>query len=131
MFPAEQPQSSQHHHSKHILDITDLMLVQHTLLAVKAWWQSSLILGGVLHTCDGAYYDNTLEAVFRGFLDIFQEQVCQQEVPQVVGGHAELVAVGCVAGLLGGGEVHRSVADQHVQPPAAAAEVLQQGLISA
>ena len=70
--------------------------------------------GGVLRTCNGAHNDDALEAVFRGVLDVFQEQVSQQEVPQVVGRHAELIAVSCVAGLLGCGEVHRSIADQYV-----------------
>lgn len=43
---------------------------------------------------------------------------------QVVSRHADLIAVRREGGLLGCREVHRCVADQHVQPPAAVAEVL-------
>ncbi len=43
----------------------------------------------------------------------------------MVSRHAQLKTVGCECGLLGRREVHRCIADQHVQPPAARAEVLR------
>ncbi len=76
-------------------------------------------------TCDGADNDDALEAVFRGVLDVFQQQVGEQEVAQMVCCYTQLVAIGCVAWFLGCGEVHCSVADQAVQPPTAVPEILQ------
>lgn len=75
-------------------------------------------------TGDGADDDDTLEGVCGRLLDVGQQQIGQQEVAQVVGGHTQLVAVRREGGLLGGWQVHRRVAHQHIQPPPSRAEVL-------
>ena len=79
----------------------------------------------VVRTCDGSHNDDTLQAVFRRLLDVLQQQIGQQKMAKVICGHAQLIAIGCVARLLSCGQIHRSIADQHVQPPLTVPEVLQ------
>lgn len=81
--------------------------------AKKADWRTC---HGVVVSGDGAHDDQAGGSLARllAFLQVLQQQVGQQEVAQVVGAHADLKAVRREAGLLGSGQVHRSVAHEAV-----------------
>lgn len=71
---------------------------------------------GVVVSSDGSD-DDEARSCFGGLfalLQVLQQQVGQQEVPQVVGPHTDLKAVGGKAWLLGCGQIDSSIANQTV-----------------
>ena len=54
-----------------------------------------------------------------GLLEIFKHEVGQQEVPQMVDGYTELNPLSIEGGLLGSGQIKRSIADKDIQLTAA------------
>lgn len=126
-------------HAQHIADFgvfvslgtVKFTTVDHDLAVGKSREITKIGLGwhvacqGVGVSCNGSDDNHTgsSSVVVRRLLEVFQEQVCHEEVSQVVGSYRELKAIGSEARLLRSGQIDGSIAHESIESTPAGLEV--------